>query len=146
MKHRLTAAEVALATLLLAFLAFASIGARSNGYFVPYDSQSDTLGIAVGDTLTRAFKITGAKRVGLYIPTIDATDIKLLACFDADSTFLQLYIPGAAGDTLKAWTLHNGTGAFTVDITRWIAGFDYFRVETGDTMTVLRTFHVTQKY
>lgn len=109
-------------------------------------STSDTFAIIIGDTLTRAIGIKGVRTFALHVPTLDLTTLTMIGGYDADSAFVPIQIKTDAGDSLAAFILHNGTGGFAVDLTQWVAGFNFLKFDTADTMTVLRTFHYTIKY
>lgn len=114
-------------------------------YQGPRSSQQE-IAIAIGDSISTNATIRGAGQIGLFVPTITADALILNVGYDTDSTFAQMVKESAAGDTLLAWTLHNGTGLFGVDITKWVGGFDFFNVETSSAQAEVRTFHVTVKY
>ena len=144
MKKRLQLWETAAATFVVLILAFSVLGARSPDGFaqVPYDSQSDTLGVANTDSVSRAFYIKGAKRIGIHVPTLTNASFNLRAGYDADSTFTLVW---HAFDESQ-FSIGVGTGAFSIDVTELVAGFDYMQIWLGAAQGALRTFHVTIKY
>lgn len=111
----------------------------------PYGTESDTFAINTLDSISRAIDIRGALRISLIFPTTGALTTELLVSQDPDSTFQTLQWIHSAADSAIAWHLHSGTGAFGIDLTDLLTGFNYFKATMSDTPSVIRTFHYTMK-
>ena len=111
----------------------------------PYGTESDTFAINTLDSISRAIDIRGALRIALIFPTTGALTTELLVSQDPDSTFQTLQWIHSAADSAIAWHLHSGTGAFGIDLTDLLTGFNYFKATMSDTPSVIRTFHYTMK-
>lgn len=142
MKHKLTVPEGIILSLFIGFLLVAVSGATSRAYDTPFDSAQDTLGVAKDDSISRAFHIRGAKRVGIHVPILTSGTINLRGGYDVDSTFT--FVWHTSDESL--FEIAAGTGEISLDITELVTGFDYFQIWLGIAQGALRTFHVSTKW
>ena len=144
MKHKLTLWETAAAAFIVLILAFSVLGAGSPDGFaqVPYDSQSATAVVANGDSLSGAVTITGAKRVGIHVPTLTSAALNIQASCTLAGTYTGLWHSSDESE----FEIGAGTGLFSIDVTDIVTGFDFIRIRLGAAQGAERTFTIIIKY